>query len=270
MTLLDVGCGWGATMRRAIEKYDVNVVGLDVEREPAGARQQNVRRVGQPRTKRVLLQGWEQFDEPVDRIVSIGRVRALRPASSATTTSSRCAYNALPADGVMLLHTIVVPSFKEAGQRHLTRDDVALRFIQFILREIFPGGRLPTVDVVEEHATAAGFELDPVQSLRLTTRGPWTRGRQPGGQQGPGDRDPVRRRLQPLHEVPDRLRELFRDGYTDVFSSPWKRRRLIRAAYFDQGELRDVGDVLGGRSPRSPSNSACSGRRPLRTGSAIA
>ena len=25
MTLLDIGCGWGATMRRAIEKYDVNV-----------------------------------------------------------------------------------------------------------------------------------------------------------------------------------------------------------------------------------------------------
>src|SRR3954451_14323417 len=28
MTLLDVGCGWGSTMMRAIEKYDVNVVGL--------------------------------------------------------------------------------------------------------------------------------------------------------------------------------------------------------------------------------------------------
>ena len=25
-----------------------------------------------PRSKRVLLEGWEQFDEPVDRIVSIG------------------------------------------------------------------------------------------------------------------------------------------------------------------------------------------------------
>ncbi|HEY5841839.1 MAG TPA: cyclopropane mycolic acid synthase CmaA1, partial [Mycobacterium sp.] len=23
MTLLDVGCGWGATMKRAVEKYDV-------------------------------------------------------------------------------------------------------------------------------------------------------------------------------------------------------------------------------------------------------
>ena len=28
MTLLDIGCGWGATMRRAIERYDVEVIGL--------------------------------------------------------------------------------------------------------------------------------------------------------------------------------------------------------------------------------------------------
>src|SRR6195952_1976441 len=32
MTLLDVGCGWGATMLRAIEKYDVNVVGLTLSK----------------------------------------------------------------------------------------------------------------------------------------------------------------------------------------------------------------------------------------------
>ena len=28
MTLLDIGCGWGSAMKRAIEKYDVNVIGL--------------------------------------------------------------------------------------------------------------------------------------------------------------------------------------------------------------------------------------------------
>src|ERR1700738_5496767 len=28
MTLLDIGCGWGATMKRALERYDVNVIGL--------------------------------------------------------------------------------------------------------------------------------------------------------------------------------------------------------------------------------------------------
>src|SRR5216110_3007755 len=28
MTLLDVGCGWGSLMQHAVEKYDVNVIGL--------------------------------------------------------------------------------------------------------------------------------------------------------------------------------------------------------------------------------------------------
>src|ERR1700687_642473 len=32
MTLLDVGCGWGSTMKRAIERYDVNVVGLTLSK----------------------------------------------------------------------------------------------------------------------------------------------------------------------------------------------------------------------------------------------
>ena len=32
MTLLDIGCGWGLTMRRAIEKYDVNVIGLTLSK----------------------------------------------------------------------------------------------------------------------------------------------------------------------------------------------------------------------------------------------
>ena len=28
MTLLDIGCGWGSTMRHAVAEYDVNVIGL--------------------------------------------------------------------------------------------------------------------------------------------------------------------------------------------------------------------------------------------------
>jgi cyclopropane-fatty-acyl-phospholipid synthase len=35
MTLLDIGCGWGSAMRRAIEKYDVNVVGLTLSKTSA-------------------------------------------------------------------------------------------------------------------------------------------------------------------------------------------------------------------------------------------
>ena len=38
MTLLDIGCGWGATLRRAVEKYDVNVVGLTLSKKPGHRR----------------------------------------------------------------------------------------------------------------------------------------------------------------------------------------------------------------------------------------
>ncbi len=32
MTVLDVGCGWGGAVVRAVEKYDVNVVGITLSR----------------------------------------------------------------------------------------------------------------------------------------------------------------------------------------------------------------------------------------------
>jgi cyclopropane mycolic acid synthase MmaA2 len=86
MTLLDVGCGWGSTMMRAIEKYDVNVIGLTLSENQKAHVEKVFAESDSPRSKRVLLQGWEQFDEPVDRIVSIGAFE--HSASTATTTSS--------------------------------------------------------------------------------------------------------------------------------------------------------------------------------------
>ena len=34
------------------------------------------------------------------------------------------------------------------------------------MTEIFPGGRLPSIEKVEEHATKAGFTVTRVQSLQ--------------------------------------------------------------------------------------------------------
>ena len=72
MTLLDVGCGWGATMRRAVQRYYVNVIGLTLSKNKAVHVAASFDAMDSPRSSRVLLQGWEEFDEPVDRIVSIG------------------------------------------------------------------------------------------------------------------------------------------------------------------------------------------------------
>jgi len=70
--VLDIGCGWGATLQRAMERYDVNVVGLTLSKNQQAHVSTLFERVDSPRSRRVLLRGWEEFDEPVDRIVSIG------------------------------------------------------------------------------------------------------------------------------------------------------------------------------------------------------
>ena len=67
----------------------------------------------------------------------------------------------------MMLHTIVKPSDEEFKERALPVTMTKLRFFKFIMDEIFPGGDLPQVSVVEDHAAKAGFEVKLVQPLRL-------------------------------------------------------------------------------------------------------
>ncbi|KWX20821.1 cyclopropane mycolic acid synthase family methyltransferase [Mycolicibacterium wolinskyi] len=165
MTLLDVGCGWGATMMRAIERYDVNVVGLTLSKNQKAHVEQRFANSDSPRDKRVFLAGWEQFDEKVDRIVSIGAFEHF--GHDRYDDFFTFAYDALPDDGVMLLHTITALHPREAHHRGIPLTFELAKFIKFILTEIFPGGRLPSIEMVEEHAARASFTLTRRQSLQL-------------------------------------------------------------------------------------------------------
>ncbi len=172
MTLLDVGCGWGSTMLRAIERYDVNVIGLTLSENQKA----HVERLfadldanggpdEQKRSKRVLLQGWEQFHEPVDRVVSIGAFEHF--GFDRYDDFFTMASEVLPDDGVMLLHTITALTLPQMAERGIPLTFEVARFVKFILTEIFPGGRLPSVEKVEEHSDKAGFTLARRQSLQL-------------------------------------------------------------------------------------------------------
>ena len=164
MTLLDVGCGWGATMMRAIETYDVNVVGLTLSRNQAGYVEQLFGQSDSPRSKRVLPEGWEQFNGPVDRIVSIGAFEHF--GFDRYDDFFKMADNALPDDGIMLLHTITGLHPTEMAERGMPLSFQVARFIKFMVTEIFPGGRLPSIPMVEDRATAGGFTVQRVQSLQ--------------------------------------------------------------------------------------------------------
>ena len=164
MTLLDVGCGWGATMMRAIEKYDVNVIGLTLSKNQAQHVEQLFTKSDSPRRKRVLLGGWEQFDEHVDRIVSIGAFEHF--GHDRYDAFFAMAHDALPDDGILLLHTITGLHPTEMAERGMPLSFKFARFVKFMMTEIFPGGRLPSIAMVEDRASAGGFTVTRVQSLQ--------------------------------------------------------------------------------------------------------
>jgi cyclopropane-fatty-acyl-phospholipid synthase len=163
MTLLDIGCGWGGGMQRAIENYDVNVIGLTLSEGQRAYAEAKLARIATERNVEVRLQGWEEFDEKVDRIVSIGAFEHF--GHSRYDDFFAMAYNALPDGGTMLLHTITAITQADAERLGVRLTMEIARFSKFIATEIFPGGRLPTVSMVEEHAATAGFTLTDKQAI---------------------------------------------------------------------------------------------------------
>lgn len=164
MTLLDVGCGWGGCLERAVEKFDVNVIGITLSKAQSEFARERLARLDTSRSMEVRLQGWEEFDEPVDRIVSIGAFEAFK-AERYPLFFER-AHSILPSDGRMLLHTILAHTqkfFRDNGIK-LTISD--LKFMRFIGTEIFPGGQLPAVEDIEKLAADSGFTLERVHLLQ--------------------------------------------------------------------------------------------------------
>jgi cyclopropane-fatty-acyl-phospholipid synthase len=160
--LLDIGCGWGAVIRRAVEYHGVRAVGLTLSENQCELARARLADLGD--RAEVRLQGWEEFDEPVDRIVSIGAFEHFReeryPAFFA-----KC-HRLLPPDGRMLLHSIVRPTLDQLTEQGIELKHEDVLFNKFILKKIFPGGQLRPADVVRKSAEAGGFRVTRVHALQ--------------------------------------------------------------------------------------------------------
>lgn len=152
--LLDIGCGWGSTARRAHKKYGAKVVGLTLSKNQFEYARQMAKGMD---ALEFRLEGWETYHEPCDKIVSIGAFEHFTPPKY-DAFFARCK-ELLPENGLMLLHTITT------GKPN--RTFTFLRWTHFIITNIFPGGRLPDPERVISHSRLGGFELLHVESLRL-------------------------------------------------------------------------------------------------------
>jgi cyclopropane-fatty-acyl-phospholipid synthase len=163
MTLLDVGCGWGSVMQRAIESYDVNVVGLTLSKNQAAYCQRLFDGLDTERSRQVFLRGWEEFEEPVDRIVSIEAFEAF-PKERYAAFFETC-HRILPAGGRLVLQTIMGHPLKRWPEMGIPIVMSDLKFMRFIAKEIFPGGSIPCDEDIVEYSGRAGFSVQHVETL---------------------------------------------------------------------------------------------------------
>jgi cyclopropane-fatty-acyl-phospholipid synthase len=164
MTLLDVGCGWGGALVRAVEKYDVNVIGITLSRNHC--KRSNARLAAIPTTRHAeaRLQGWEEFNEKVDRIVSFEAFDAFH--KDRYLAFFERSYEILPADGRMLLHSLFTYDRRWLHEQGIALTMSDLRFLKFLRESIFPGGEVPSEPDIVDNAAAAGFSLEQTQALQ--------------------------------------------------------------------------------------------------------
>lgn len=163
MTLLDVGCGWGSAMKRAVEKYDVNVIGLTLSKNQCKFAQELLDGLDSEHSRRVLLCGWEQFDEPVDRIISIEAIEAF-PQERYAPFFKSCS-RMLPSGGRMVLQAILGHPLKRWPEMGIPITMTDLRFMRFIAKEIFPGGSIPCDEDIITLSQRAGFAVEQKELL---------------------------------------------------------------------------------------------------------
>jgi cyclopropane-fatty-acyl-phospholipid synthase len=155
---LDIGCGWGALVRRAAAKYGAIALGITLSRNQFEYARAQIRAEGlQDRCRVELLDYREMPGRGVfDKIASIGMFEHVGLKNLAVYFGKLHAL--LHDDGLILNHGITTanPDNRWMG----------LGAGEFIDRYVFPGGELPHLSLLSKEMALAGLEIADVESLR--------------------------------------------------------------------------------------------------------
>jgi cyclopropane-fatty-acyl-phospholipid synthase len=156
--LLDIGCGWGALILRAVEKYGARAVGITLSQNQYDYVREKIREKGIGDRCEVRLQDYRDVPEEggYDKIASVGMFEhvGLKNLPSYFTR-----VRSLLKDGGLALNhgiTSVDPGSRAVG----------LGAGDFIGRYVFPHGEVPHISRVLRDMTIGGFEVADVESLR--------------------------------------------------------------------------------------------------------
>lgn len=129
MRVLDIGCGFGAFAKYAVENYGVDVVGVTISKEQYEYAKQNC--AGLP--IEIRLQDYRDIHEQFDRVVSLGMFEHVGYRNYRVYMQK--VRECLKDDGLFLLHTI------GGNQTTKTVDP-------WINKYIFPNGMIPSMEQI--------------------------------------------------------------------------------------------------------------------------
>jgi cyclopropane-fatty-acyl-phospholipid synthase len=161
--VLDIGCGWGGLAEALVQRAGAHVTGVTLS--PAQMRYAKRRLAGQQAD--IRLQDYRDLQGSFDAVVSIEMLEAVGAAYWP--------------DYFARLHSILKPGSRAVLQViSIAEDrfDTYLRRPDFIQRHIFPGGMLPTVEIMRREIASAGLKLVSLERFGqsyATTLAEWHR-----------------------------------------------------------------------------------------------
>jgi cyclopropane-fatty-acyl-phospholipid synthase len=153
--VLEIGCGWGALMEKLVTLCDIT--GVTLSAEQLKYTQQRLGSKALTGRAELRLQDYRDIQERYDRIVSIEMIEAVGERYWPVYFDKL--RGALTPDGTVLLQAITIA--EDRFDKYRQQPD-------FIQSYIFPGGVLPTVDIIRQQAEHAGLELTAHEPFGLS------------------------------------------------------------------------------------------------------
>ncbi len=155
-TLLDIGCGWGALVIRAAQRYGARCVGVTLSENQYALAQQRVRAAGLEHLVEIRLQDYRDVRGQFDRITSVGMFEhvGLKHLPDYFATINRL----LAPDGLVMNHGITSTD-PDNGETPYGGGE-------FIEKYVFPHGELAHVGQVLKAMQQGALEAYDVENLR--------------------------------------------------------------------------------------------------------
>jgi cyclopropane-fatty-acyl-phospholipid synthase len=135
--LLEIGSGWGALAIHAARHYGCRVTTTTISEEQYAYASERIRQAGLEQRITLLKQDYRELTGCYDKLVSVEMIEAVGHAF--LPGFFQCCAKLLKPDGLLLLQAITI-----ADQRY----DAYRKGQDFIQRYIFPGGCLPSIEIM--------------------------------------------------------------------------------------------------------------------------